>query len=55
MKPIIQRLLLVTLLLTTLTSCEVIGDIFKAGMFVGVFVIVLIVVLLLWIIRKVRR
>jgi len=38
-----------------LTSCEAIGDIFKAGMWVGVIVVVLIVALVLWLIGKMRR
>jgi TRAP-type C4-dicarboxylate transport system permease large subunit len=39
----------------TLSSCEAIGDIFQAGMWVGVFVVVIIVALVLWLIRKVKR
>lgn len=38
-----------------LTGCEAIGDIFKAGMWVGVIVVVLIVALVLWLIGKVRK
>lgn len=37
------------------SSCEAIGDIFKAGMWVGVIVVVLIVALVLWLIGKARK
>jgi len=46
---------LATLFLATaffLSSCQAIGDIFKAGMWVGVIVVVLIIALVLWLIRK---
>jgi hypothetical protein len=38
-----------------LSGCEALGDIFAAGMWVGVIVVVLIIVLVLWLIRKMRR
>ena len=49
---VLTALLMVT---ATLTSCEAIGGIFKAGMWVGVIVVVLIVALVLWLIGKVRK
>lgn len=42
-------------LATTLTSCEMIGGIFKAGMWVGVIIVVAIIALVLWLISKVRK
>ena len=36
----------------TLTSCEVIGDIFQAGMFVGVLIVVVIIALVIWLFRR---
>ncbi|WP_197464121.1 MULTISPECIES: hypothetical protein [Hymenobacteraceae] len=39
----------------TLSSCEVIGDIFEAGMWTAVIIIVLIVLLIGWLFRKLRR
>ncbi|MHC2990915.1 hypothetical protein OB13_04705 [Pontibacter sp. HJ8] len=39
----------------TLSSCEVIGDIFEAGMWTAVVIIVLIVLIIGWIFRKLRR
>lgn len=38
-----------------LTSCEALGGIFKAGMWVGVIVVVLIIALVLWLIGKMRK
>lgn len=36
-----------------LSSCELVGDIFKAGMWVGVIAVVLVIVLVIWILRKI--
>jgi len=46
-------LALVAFLCTTLTSCEVIGDIFKAGIWVGVIIVVLVIALIIWLVSKV--
>jgi hypothetical protein len=43
------------LLVTTLTSCEAIGDIFQAGMTVGIVIVVIVIILILWLVRKFRR
>jgi predicted lysophospholipase L1 biosynthesis ABC-type transport system permease subunit len=42
------------LLLVTMSSCEVIGDIFQAGMWFAVIVIAIVILLILWIVRKLR-
>jgi hypothetical protein len=39
----------------TLTSCEVVGGIFKAGFWTAIIVIVLIIVLILWLVGRGRR
>ncbi|WP_164891043.1 hypothetical protein [Botryobacter ruber] len=39
----------------TLSSCELVGDIFKAGMWTALIIIVLIVLLVAWLFRKLRR
>ncbi|MBA2329763.1 MAG: hypothetical protein ACR2KB_07225 [Chitinophagaceae bacterium] len=39
----------------TLTSCEVIGDIFKAGFWTAIIVIVLIVIIIIWLVSKFRK
>jgi predicted small secreted protein len=48
-------ILLLLALATTLASCEALGDIFKAGMWMGVIVVVLVIALVLWLLRKIRR
>lgn len=39
----------------TFASCEVIGDIFQAGIWVGIIIVVAVVVLMLWLVNKFRR
>ena len=36
----------------SLSSCEAIGAIFKAGVWVGIIIIVIIVIIIFWLIRK---
>lgn len=55
MKNRVIKISLFTALLLSLTGCEVIGDIFQAGMAVGIFVVVLVVLLIVWLLRKFRR
>lgn len=42
-------------LMTALSSCEVVGGIFKAGFYTAIIVIVLVIILILWLVRKMRR
>ena len=42
-------------LLTTLSGCEAIAGIFKAGIWTGVIVIVVVVALILWLIGRGRK
>jgi hypothetical protein len=51
----VGRLFLILLLAGAASGCEIIGGIFKAGVWVGVIVVVLVVVLVLWIIGKARK
>lgn len=55
MKNRILHLGIFALLLGTLTSCEVIGDIFQAGMAVGIFVVIAVIVLIIWLISRFRK
>ena len=50
-----SRLFLVLLAGLTLGGCEVIGDIFQAGMAVGVFIVVAVLALVIFLVSKVRR
>ena len=40
------------LILTLFSGCEVIGSIFKAGVYTGVIVVVVIVAIVIWIVSK---
>ncbi|MEJ7913784.1 MAG: hypothetical protein WKF70_11565 [Chitinophagaceae bacterium] len=42
-------------LATTLTSCEAIGDIFQAGMAIGVIAVIAVVALIIWLVSRFRR
>jgi hypothetical protein len=50
----VARLVLVVLLLVPLAGCEVIGGIFKAGVWVGVILAALVVVGIVWMVTKAR-
>ena len=52
MKKQLQLLLLFISFLTLFTSCEVIGDIFKAGMGFGIFIVVVVIAVIIFIISK---
>ncbi|MCW3073245.1 MAG: phosphatidate cytidylyltransferase [Flaviaesturariibacter sp.] len=39
----------------TLTSCEVVGGIFKAGFWTAIIIVVIVVSLILWLLGKRRR
>jgi hypothetical protein len=55
MKNRIINLGIFALLLGCLTSCEVIGDIFQAGMAVGIFIVIAVIVLIVWLISRFRK
>ncbi|WP_417430596.1 phosphatidate cytidylyltransferase [Halpernia sp.] len=46
---------LVAIALISLQSCEVIGDIFKAGMWWGIIVVVAVIGLILWLFGKAKK
>ncbi len=46
-------LTLITLLATTLSSCELIGGIFKAGMWSGIIIVVVVLVAIIWLISRI--
>lgn len=49
-----QFLILLVASSTLLSSCEVIGGIFKAGVWVGVLVVVAIIGVIIWLVGKSR-
>jgi hypothetical protein len=48
----IQLLPLLLLTVLFLSSCEAIGAIFKAGVWVGIVIVVIILIIIFWLIRK---
>ncbi|SDE33553.1 MULTISPECIES: hypothetical protein [Pedobacter] len=44
---------LIAFLCTTLSSCELVEGIFKAGVWSGIIIVVVVVALLIWILAKV--
>ncbi len=46
------NVIIFTFLLLTMTSCEIIGGIFKAGVWVGIFIVVAVIVIIFWLFRK---
>jgi hypothetical protein len=48
-------ILMVLLLTTTLTGCELVADIFRAGFWVGVVVVVAILALIGFLVSRTRR
>lgn len=46
-------LTLIALLATTLSSCELVGGIFKAGMWTGFIIVAVVVIAIIWIIAKI--
>ena len=47
--------IILLVLTVVLPGCELIGDIFQAGVWVGVIVVVAIVGLIVWLIGKARK
>ena len=50
-----SRLFFVLLAGITLSGCEHIGDIFQAGMAVGVFIVIAVLAIVVFLVSKVRR
>lgn len=43
----------IALLATTLSSCELVEGIFKAGVWTGIIVVVVVIALIIWLVAKV--
>lgn len=48
----LMPLALITLLATTLSSCELVEGIFKAGVWSGIILVVVVIALIIWIAAK---
>jgi hypothetical protein len=53
--PAVLRLIFVLLAAIALPGCEVIGDIFQAGMAVGIFLVIAAIALIAYLVTRVRR
>jgi hypothetical protein len=38
----------------TITGCEFLGDIFRAGIWVGIIIVVIIIAIIFWLVKKFR-
>lgn len=47
-----SQTLLFLLLLVTATSCDVVLDIFEAGLWVGIILVILVIALAVWLLKK---
>jgi uncharacterized membrane protein YcjF (UPF0283 family) len=54
MKNVFSVFTLLTLFTLTLAGCELIGDIFQAGVWVGVIIVVAIIALIVWLVSRMR-
>ncbi len=55
MRTLLLRSLPLLLVLVLVTGCELVGDIFKAGVGVGIFLVILVVAVIIWAIAKFRN
>jgi hypothetical protein len=46
---------LILFMMITLAGCELVGDIFSAGMYTGIFIVVLVVALIIWLITRLGK
>lgn len=53
MKNLAPRILMLSLIAVLFTSCEIIGDIFQAGMGVGIFLVIAVIALIFFVIAKI--
>lgn len=47
-----SNIVILTFFLFTMTSCEIIGGIFKAGVWVGILLVVAVIVIVFWLFKK---
>jgi hypothetical protein len=52
MKPFRLLLMILIIFAVALSGCEVIGDIFKAGVWVGAILVIGIIALIVWLVSK---
>lgn len=52
MKNPLSQIFVFLLIVFTLTGCSLVGDIFEAGIWVGIIAVILVVVFIIWILKK---
>ena len=52
--PSLVRILTIVLLAVSAAGCELIGGIFKAGVWVGAIAVILVAVVVVWVVAKAR-
>jgi len=55
MKNHITKTILLLLVMFSLSSCELVEGIFKAGMGVGIFLVLLVIALIVWLVSRFRK
>jgi len=55
MKKYSQLSLLLVAMMVSLSSCELIGDIFQAGFWTAIVLIVIVIIIIIWIVNRFRR
>lgn len=55
MKNYSQLSILLIAMVVTLSSCELVGDIFQAGFWTAIIVIVLVIGIIIWLFNRFRR
>lgn len=55
MRSLTARLFLILLLATSTAGCEIVGGIFKAGIWVGAIIVILVIAVIVWLVGKSRR
>ena len=55
MKTMNQLSLWLLAMVVTLSSCELIGDIFEAGFWAAIIIIVIVIALIIWLVNRFRR
>lgn len=48
----ISQVILFVMISAFLAGCELVGDIFEAGVWLGVIIVVAVIILIFWLIRK---
>lgn len=46
---------MVVFLITLLSSCQLIADIFKGGVYVGIILVIVVIAIVLWILSKISN